>query len=110
MIWPIIIFYYNVLKFQFCHYIYIIILIFNQELENMTTEFKYDIVEEIAVLSESSKGWTKQLNIISWNGKDPKYDVREWAPDRSKMGKGVTLSIEEAIILKMALDTRDDLE
>ncbi|HKM14165.1 MAG TPA: PC4/YdbC family ssDNA-binding protein [Candidatus Methanomethylophilaceae archaeon] len=80
------------------------------ELKNMTTEFKYDIVEEIAVLSESSKGWTKQLNIISWNGKDPKYDVREWAPDRSKMGKGVTLSLEEATILKMALDTREDLE
>lgn len=80
------------------------------ELKHMTTEFKYDIVEEIAVLSESSKGWTKQLNIISWNGKDPKYDIREWAPDRSKMGKGVTLSLEEAIILKMALDTREDLE
>lgn len=51
----------------------------------MTNEFKYEVVEEIAVLSESSKGWTKQLNIVSWNENEPKYDIREWAPDRSKM-------------------------
>ncbi len=67
----------------------------------------YEIVEKIAVLSESSKGWTKELNMISWNERDPKYDIREWSPDHEKMGKGVTLSIEEAAILKKALETRD---
>ncbi|MBR2254635.1 MAG: hypothetical protein IJ856_02285 [Candidatus Methanomethylophilaceae archaeon] len=69
-------------------------------------EIVYDVVEKIAVLSESSKGWTKELNLISWNGKEPKYDIREWSPDGSKMSKGVTLSEEEASILKRVLESR----
>lgn len=70
-------------------------------------EIKYEVVERIAVLSESSKGWTKELNLISWNDRDPKYDIREWSPDHAKMGKGITLSDEEVRFLKQALDTRD---
>ena len=70
-------------------------------------EFKYERVEKIAVLSESSKGWTKELNLISWNDREPKYDIREWSPDGTKMGKGITLSDEEVAILKKALNTRD---
>lgn len=58
-------------------------------------EIKYDIVEEIGVLSVSAKGWTKELNRISWNGGAPKYDIRDWSPEHEKMGKGVTLSEEE---------------
>ncbi|AIZ56516.1 hypothetical protein Mpt1_c06300 [Candidatus Methanoplasma termitum] len=73
----------------------------------MPVEFKYEIVEKIAVLSESSKGWTKELNLISWNDRDPKYDIREWSPDGEKMGKGITLSDEEVAILKSALKDRD---
>jgi len=73
----------------------------------MPVEFKYEIVERIAVLSESSKGWTKELNLISWNDRDPKYDIREWSPDGEKMGKGITLSDEEVAILKSALGERD---
>ena len=72
----------------------------------MPVEFKYEIVEKIAVLSESSKGWTKELNLISWNDRDPKYDIREWSPDGEKMGKGITLSDEEVAILKSALAGR----
>lgn len=52
--------------------------------------------QELGVLSESAKGWTKELNLISWNGGAPKYDIRDWAPEHEKMGKGVTLSEEEA--------------
>ena len=59
-------------------------------------DIKYDIVEELGVLSESAKGWTKELNLISWNGGTPKYDIRDWAPEHEKMGKGVTLSEKEA--------------
>lgn len=59
-------------------------------------DIKFDIVEELGVLSESPKGWTKELNLVSWNGGDPKYDIRDWAPDHEKMGKGVTLTKEEA--------------
>ena len=73
----------------------------------MATEFKYAIVEKIALLSESSKGWKKELNLISWNDREPKYDIREWSPDGEKMGKGVTLSDEEVAVLKAALNTRD---
>jgi len=59
-------------------------------------EFKYEIIKEIGVLAESNKGWTKELNLISWNGAAPKYDIRDWAPNHEKMGKGVTLSTDEA--------------
>ncbi|WIV11284.1 YdbC family protein [Proteiniborus sp. MB09-C3] len=67
-------------------------------------EIKYEVVEEIAVFSESSKGWTKELNLISWNAREPKYDIRDWAPDKEKMGKGITLTKEELISLRDALN------
>jgi len=58
-------------------------------------DIKFEIKETIGILSESPKGWKKELNLVSWNDKDPKYDIREWSPDHSKMGKGVTLTKEE---------------
>lgn len=64
---------------------------------------QYEIIENIAVLSESPKGWTKELNLVSWNGRDPKYDLRDWAPDHEKMGKGITLTKEEVLKLKESL-------
>ena len=63
-------------------------------------QIKYEIIEEIGVLSENAKGWREELNKISWNGAAPKYDIRDWAPGREKMGKGVTLSEEEMAELK----------
>ena len=63
-------------------------------------DFKYDIVENLGVLSENPKGSTKELNLISWNGAKPKYDLRDWAPEHGKMGKGITLSNEEFEALK----------
>lgn len=66
-------------------------------------KFSYDIVETVAILSEGSKGWKKELNLISWNGRDPKYDIRDWSEDHEKMGKGITLSTEEVRMLKEAL-------
>ncbi len=59
-------------------------------------DIKYDIVEELGTLSENARGWTKELNLVSWNGGAPKYDIRDWAPEHGKMGKGVTLTKEEA--------------
>ena len=64
------------------------------------TEISFEIVEHIGVLSTGSKGWTKELNLISWNGRAPKYDLREWSPEHDKIGKGVTLSKEELEALK----------
>ena len=66
----------------------------------MAGDFRYDIVEKIGVLSENAKGWRKELNLISWSGAAPKYDIREWAPEHEKMGKGVTLTKEELEALK----------
>lgn len=66
-------------------------------------DIKYDIIKTIGVLSENPKGWTKELNLISWNGRPAKYDLRDWAPEHEKMGKGVTLSEEEVEKLKEIL-------
>ena len=67
-------------------------------------DFKYEIVEELGVISESSKGWTKELNLVSWNVAQPKYDIRDWAPDHQKMGKGITLTKDEALQLAELLN------
>lgn len=66
-------------------------------------EFKYEIIETIAVVCENNKGWTKELNLISWNEREPKYDLREWSPDHEKMGKGITLTKEDLESLKQIL-------
>ena len=68
-------------------------------------EIKYEIIKAIGVLSRSAKGWTKELNLISWNEREPKYDLRDWAPEHEKMGKGVTLSKEDLLALKGLLNT-----
>ncbi len=70
------------------------------------SEIKYDIVKEIGVLSVSSKGWRRELNVISWNDGPPKYDIRDWAPNREKMNKGITLSEEEMEKLIALLENR----
>ena len=67
------------------------------------SDVTFKIVEHIGVLSDNAKGWTKELNKVSWNGAAPKYDIREWAPEHEKMGKGVTLTEEEARKLKELL-------
>ena len=66
-------------------------------------EIQYEIVKEIAVLSASDRGYTKEINLISWNGKEPKYDVRSFSPNREKCGKGITLNADEAAALLKAL-------
>ena len=58
-------------------------------------DIQFEIKKHIGTLSTSEKGWTKELNLVSWNGKEPKYDIRDWSPDHEKMGKGTTLSSEE---------------
>lgn len=63
-------------------------------------ELTFTITENIGVLSENAKGWTKELNLVSWNDREPKYDIREWSPDHTRMGKGVTLTNEEFEMLR----------
>ena len=66
-------------------------------------ELKFEIINQLGIISTSSKGWTVEFNRVSWNGKEPKYDVRAWSPDHTKMGKGITLSKEELITLSEML-------
>ncbi|MCT4632677.1 MAG: PC4/YdbC family ssDNA-binding protein [Firmicutes bacterium] len=68
---------------------------------------KYDIVEKVGVLSENSSGWTKELNFISWNGRNPKFDIRDWDPEHDKMGKGLTLTKDELLKLRELLNSMD---
>ncbi|NLW78798.1 MAG: hypothetical protein GXY32_05235 [Ruminococcaceae bacterium] len=70
-------------------------------------EFKYEVTQRIAVLSENPNGWQRQLNLVSWNDRDPKYDIRDWAPDGKKMGKGISMTGEELAILKGVLEEMD---
>ena len=70
-------------------------------------DIKFEIEKELGSISESPKGWIKELNLISWNGKEAKYDLRDWAPEHEKMGKGVTLSIYELKALKELLNNMD---
>ena len=70
----------------------------------MAKEIKFEIVKAIGVLSESAKGWTKELKLVCWSDGAPKYDLRDWDPNHEKMGKGVTLTEDEIRKLKTLLD------
>ena len=76
-------------------------------------ELKFESTKSLGVLSENAKGWTKELNMVSWNEHEPKYDIREWSPDHTRMGKGVTLTEEEINNLRALLngeELEDDVD
>ena len=62
-------------------------------------DIAFDIVKHFGAVSSEKGGWKKELNLVSWNGRTPKLDVRDWAPGHEKMGKGITLTQEEAAAL-----------
>jgi hypothetical protein len=66
-------------------------------------DITFEITKTIGVLSEGAKGWTKELNLVSWNGREPKYDIRDWDANHEKMGKGLTFTKDELVILKELL-------
>lgn len=68
-------------------------------------DIKFEITQKFGTLGASSKGgWSKELNMVAWNGREPKFDLREWSPDHSRMGKGITLSKDEALALLNLLE------
>ncbi len=71
------------------------------------SEIKYEIRKELGVLSENAKGWKKELNLVSWNERDPKYDIRDWSDGHEKLGKGITLTGEEVKKLRDILNEID---
>ena len=68
-------------------------------------EFKYEIVENVGVISSGARGWNKELNFVSWNDREPKFDIRDWTEDHSRMGKGISLTKEELIALRDLLNS-----
>jgi hypothetical protein len=73
-------------------------------------DITFDVVKHFGVLSEEKTGWKKEVNLVSWNGRSPKIDIRDWAPGHEKMGKGITLSPEEAKILMELLSKATESE
>ena len=71
------------------------------------SEIKYEIIKIIGVLSTSASGWSKELNLISWNDREPKFDIRDWSGDGTKMGKGVTLTLNELLVLRDVLNSME---
>jgi hypothetical protein len=60
------------------------------------SDISFDILKHFGVIAEEKGGWKKEVNLVSWNGRNPKIDIRDWAPGHEKMGKGITLTTEEA--------------
>ena len=73
-------------------------------------DITFDIVKTYGVISEEKSGWRKELNLVSWNGRTPKLDIRDWSPDHEKMGKGVTLTKDEAAKLVELLNAASNNE
>ena len=70
-------------------------------------DIKFEIIETLGVLSEGTKGWQREINLVSWNDRKPKVDIRDWAPEHEKMGKGITMSKKELRQLKELLNGID---
>lgn len=71
-------------------------------------EITFEITKSLGVISETSKGWTRELNMVSWNDHEPKYDIRDWSPDHTRMSKGVSFTEEEMERLCELFKTRDE--
>jgi len=72
------------------------------------SQFSFEIKKTLGIIAESRGGWRTELNLVSWSGREPKYDLRVWAPDHAKMGKGITLSGEELASLRTLLSQLPD--
>lgn len=70
-------------------------------------DIKFSITQELGVLAEGSKGWQREINLISWNDRKAKIDIRDWGPDHERMGKGVTLNQSETKKLMEILQSID---
>jgi hypothetical protein len=70
-------------------------------------DIKFEIARTLGVLSEGTKGWQREINLVSWNERKPKVDIRDWGPEHEKMGKGITLNKMELWQLKELLDGID---
>ena len=84
-------------------HVYAVLILKNKETRRTMNQINCEIKEHIGIISESKNGWTKELNLVSWNDNDPKYDIRDWDPKHEKMSRGITLTEEEAYELSIIL-------
>ncbi|MGI6776687.1 MAG: YdbC family protein [Acetivibrionales bacterium] len=70
-------------------------------------DLKFEIINKLGVIGEGTKGWKKEVNVVAWNSRSPKLDIRDWDENHQKMGKGITLRKEEAEALKRLLNEMD---
>lgn len=76
----------------------------NRERDN---EIKYEIVKRGGVLSgPNDQGWSLEVNLVAWNDRAPKIDIRSWDEDHKKMSRGITLTEDEAKNLTAILEGR----
>lgn len=71
-------------------------------------EITFEITKELGVISENAKGWTRELNLVSWNEREPKYDIRDWNADHTRMSKGISMTEEEMQKLVELFNARDE--
>lgn len=74
---------------------------------SLMDDFKFNIEKSFGFLSETKSGWKTELNLVSWSERPAKFDLRPWAPEHDKMGKGITLTREELLKLREILDQMD---
>lgn len=74
----------------------------------MADDFSFSIEDHIGVVSQGKGGWQVELNLVSWSGREAKYDIRSWSPDHQKMGKGITMTREELRTLGQIINTLGD--
>lgn len=74
----------------------------------MADDFSFSIEKHIGVISQGKGGWQVELNLVSWSGREAKYDIRSWSPDHQKMGKGITMTQEELKVLGQIIGTMDN--
>lgn len=68
-----------------------------EEMKKMSRDYEvtFEIKERIGVINERPDNWNKEVNIMSWNGGTPKYDIRDWDENHERMTRGITLTEDE---------------
>lgn len=78
----------------------------NSNNDNQNREIEFKLVEKLGVLDTHKSGWAREVNIVAWNGKPPKFDIRDWDPEHERMSRGITLHEREAVKLAKILVQR----
>ena len=78
----------------------------NANSDGQNREIEYKLVEKLGVLDTHKSGWAREVNIVAWNGKPPKFDIRDWDPEHERMSRGITLHEREAVKLAKILVQR----